>query len=220
MRDDQVKNLPQVPTDHPLRKEWSLRQNSCHRFDKWLQQHYAGQQIRLLDLGCGNGWMAANLARKEGREIIATDLNMEELTQGRRVFSSPVVQFVYADLFQRPFPENHFDVVYLAAALQYFPDLAALSTEILRIVKPGGTVHCIDTPFYPTPIDAAAAAERTQQYYTSQGFPQMAEYYHHHCLPEAEQLGWRSVDRGIYARCLRKLERRSPFPWIILSKEG
>ena len=37
-----------------------------------------------------------------------------------------------------PFPDNHFDMVFTKDAMVHIPDKAALYSEVLRVLKPGG----------------------------------------------------------------------------------
>src|SRR6478672_7573113 len=58
--DDEVKQLPQVPANHPYRDEWKIRAATFMKLRKRLSGKKA--ELDILDIGCGNGWMSNRLA--------------------------------------------------------------------------------------------------------------------------------------------------------------
>ena len=114
--------------------------------------------------------------------------------------------------------DRPFDTIVLASVIQYFPDLPNLLQALRGLLRPGGEIHLVDSPLYP--LDAVPAArERTQAYYTSLGFPEMANHYYHH--PEDALVGlparWLYLPGNLSARLSRWRGRdASPFPWIVI----
>src|SRR5258706_6252182 len=95
--DKVVAQLPSVSSGHLLANEWRARSASASRLTGYL----AGQAkpLTILDLGCGNGWLA-NLLSKTGHRVIGVDQNLHELKQATRVFSSNLnVTFLETDIF-------------------------------------------------------------------------------------------------------------------------
>src|SRR5882757_2465665 len=74
-----------------------------------------------------------------------------------------------------------FDCIVFAASIQYFPSLKKALYKTLSCLKPGGEIHVLDTPFYK-PENLERAKRQTLAYYTSFGYPEMADYYFHHCI--------------------------------------
>ena len=229
--DADVARLPHVPPGHPQAAEWQIRRQSADRLLGYLSR--LGRPQRLLDLGCGNGWLANALACA-GHTVYAVDLNHHELTQGARVFGAhPRLQFMYADVFEARLPLGvplgsapaKLDGVIIAAAVQYFPNVRALIERLFELLEPGGQIHLLDSPFY-TPATVTAARARTQAYYEQLGFPAMLPFYHHHlsgalstfnpvlCLPEkTSRLG-----RWFRFWLDRWRRRATPFPWYVITK--
>jgi hypothetical protein len=54
------------------------------------------------------------------------------------------------------------------------------------LLKPGGEIHIIDSPFYSN-SEINAAKHRSRIYYEEAGFPAMADCYFHHSLQELKQ---------------------------------
>jgi SAM-dependent methyltransferase len=209
--DDYLTVLPNVSSSDPHAGLWRWRAASLDRLLKYLKKQTAGRTIRLLDVGCGNGWMSNRLQLALSAEVWAVDVNKTELEQGARVFSRPGLKFVFADIMQPVLPEQYFDVAVLAGSAQYFPDFSVLVNAMKRVLKPGGEVHIIDTNFYRDEPGRAAAREGTMRYYAEMGVPEMAEYFFHHLY---EETGGVDLNDKLGVRIRQRLMLLSPFPWI------
>ncbi len=213
--DDVVRRLPRVPPDHPRAAEWAARGDSLARLMRPVTRRQ--RPLEILDLGCGNGWLANHLASSLTIHVVGMDLNRRELTQAARVFAdNPRLKFLYADVFGADLPEGSFDLILLANVIQYFPDLPALLRRLAALLVPGGGIHILDSPLY-TPAEVAAARERTHAYYAGLGFPVMAPEYHHH--PTTALAAFQPIVLYDPRAWLNRLARRvgvgrSPFPWI------
>lgn len=92
-----------------------------------------GPGQRILDLGCGDGRLTAELAAT-GAEVVACDLSAEQAAAARaRV---PWVQV--ADATALPYPDRSFDGVLSNAALHWMPAQEPVLSELARVLKPGG----------------------------------------------------------------------------------
>lgn len=211
LSDEAVRGLPFTAPVPALQREWTWRKRSFLRLRRYLSAQYGTQPLRVLDLGCGNGWMSNRLAEQPHWSVWAVDINEAELQQGDRLFARDNLAFVFADVLADALPANTFDLVVMAAAAQYFPDMARLRTALRRVLKSGGVAHCIDTPFYPDTAAQTAARRRSVEYYTGAGAPEMADYYFHHTWPA----GARRMDNAL-DRLLQRVGYLGPFPWIAL----
>lgn len=214
--DELAARLPDLPHSHPLAEEWRARADSAARLTRYLARRK--QPLRILDLGCGNGWLARRLADLPSTRVFALDLFSVELKQAARLFSGPHLIFLAADIFHAPFPPASFDAVILASVVQYFPDLPALLRCLRSFLTPRGEIHLLDSPLYREE-EIPAARLRTRDYYASLGFPEMAGYYFHHPVSRLDGFSPRWLRRpgGLRARLFRALGRVvSPFPWVIL----
>ncbi|MEM9023466.1 MAG: class I SAM-dependent methyltransferase [Bacteroidota bacterium] len=215
--DAQVAQLPAVSSGHPHHREWQMRARSAQRF----AAHIKRTGVRhLLDVGCGNGWFSALVARETGCRVEGWDINSTELAQAARVFPADGLQFCYADLFAVDDPALGFDAVVINSAVQYFPDLHRLLEQLFQWLPSGGAVHLIDSPFYAEE-EVAAARERTQAYYRELGTEGRGDYYHHRTWSELQGLEVEVCydPRTRKQRLLRKLGTvDSPFPWLAIRK--
>lgn len=184
--DDVVRDLPASGkrTAHPA--EWRMRARSLANLLRAFRAQ--GNRLRVLDIGCGNGWMSAAIAA-EGHSVVALDMHGTELEQAARVFADRGVTWCLGDPRDVALPPSHFNAVVFAASLQYFIDLPTLFQRVLPLLGPGGSVHVLDTVLYPDRTAADAAVERSRSYYEALGASEMAGHYHAHCLDDLRAVG-------------------------------
>jgi SAM-dependent methyltransferase len=97
---------------------------------------------RALDVGCGVGDTAEDLARR-GFEVVAFDVAPSAVAQARRRFGKSPVDYRVADLLALPQElEGAFDLVVECYTLQVLPpDARARAVAALRrTLRPGGTL--------------------------------------------------------------------------------
>ncbi|HEX6334156.1 MAG TPA: class I SAM-dependent methyltransferase, partial [Flavisolibacter sp.] len=176
-QDEQVRRLPGINADHPLRHEWALRAESAGRLAGYLSVRKPGSAI--LEVGCGNGWLANFLLSVPGSTVTGIDINTVELEQAKRVFQNERLQFACGS--PEDFRDSLFDVIVFAASLQYFPSAPLVLQAALEMLKPGGEIHITDTAFYSV-VGSITARQRSENYFRAAGEPGMCDFYFHHSL--------------------------------------
>ncbi len=97
---------------------------------------------RALDVGCGGGLLAEELARA-GAETAALDLSPNALAQARAHAAAGGLAVDYrredaaAHAAARP---GHYDVLTCMELLEHVPDPAALLADCARLLRPGGAL--------------------------------------------------------------------------------
>lgn len=218
LEDPVVAKLPNIDPKHPLHGEFALRTLSANRLRNWLDRNEP--DARVLELGCGNGWLLHYLIRDSERTGMGVDINRAELEQAAYVFNHDPALWVLGNVFDPLFPNQFVDVIILASSVQYFEDLRPLIDRLLELLRPGGTIHFIDSHWYRKK-EQETAASRSMEYYQDQGVPAMAQHYHHHTLKSLKGYDWRMAynPHSVKNRLSRKFGQTiSPFPWIILRK--
>ncbi len=100
-----------------------------------------GQQV--LDLGCGPGESAFGMVdqvpglRVTGIDISSTMIGLAKFRQRFMRYQNGV-EFHVGDAMKLPYPDGSFDAVTGHSFLYLVPDVAAVLTETVRVLKPGG----------------------------------------------------------------------------------
>ena len=156
-----ARTLPYV-TSGPLARQWAVRARSweafCRRILRPAQQRAdvrAAGPLRVLDLGAGNGWLA-HRAAVAGAEALALDVRDDRVDGLGAVPSGSPVERVAASFEAIPVRDDAFDVVVFNAALHYAENLSRALGEARRVVRSGGRVAIVDSPFYASSADGDA----------------------------------------------------------------
>ncbi|MDC0609514.1 malonyl-ACP O-methyltransferase BioC [Vibrio sp.] len=95
---------------------------------------------RILDLGCGTGYLAKNLSAR-GAQVVCVDLSEKMLAKAREQIDVENAEFICADAESLPLGDNQFDYVVSSLALQWCDDIAIPLKEAKRVLKVDGEVH-------------------------------------------------------------------------------
>jgi SAM-dependent methyltransferase len=90
---------------------------------------------RTLDLGCGEGRLARDLASL-GHDVVGVDGSPAMIAAARE--AAPELEFHLADAASLPFDDGSFDLVIAFMSLQDIDDLSGAIREATRVLAPGG----------------------------------------------------------------------------------
>lgn len=140
--------------DHePVSGDFSIKMTSMEIFSHFFDP---GNAKLALEIGCGGGFNAALLSAFCGR-LIATDLSSYDhrthslgISVARQLLSKLEVRNV--DLVScsgeaLPFADSVFDFVFSSSVLEHIDDKEMALKEMMRVVKPGGSVVFIIPTF-------------------------------------------------------------------------
>jgi demethylmenaquinone methyltransferase / 2-methoxy-6-polyprenyl-1,4-benzoquinol methylase len=119
------------------------------RWRSFLVSRIPGDAQRVLDVATGTAAVAIELARTEPmRRIVGVDQSPEMLAAGRarveRAGLGDGVELHEGRAEALPFPDEEFDAVTFTYLLRYVDDVSATLRELVRVVRPGGTVAMLE----------------------------------------------------------------------------
>ena len=93
-----------------------------------------------IECGCGKGDTSLFFS-KRGFRTVLQDVSMSGLRIASNNFKEESVpcKLVQGDIFNLSFKGNTFDVVFNLGLLEHIDDIGAVTREMIRILKPGGT---------------------------------------------------------------------------------
>jgi len=106
---------------------------------------------RALDVACGTGDLAIELARRVGPagKVVGADFSDAMLERARE--KSSAVQWEWANALKLPYPDGGFHAATVGFGARNFSDLDRGLAEMARVVRPGGRVVVLEitTPQRP-----------------------------------------------------------------------
>jgi ubiquinone/menaquinone biosynthesis C-methylase UbiE len=104
----------------------------------------------VLDVGCGTGTLAMEVARRTGRagRVVGIDPGTEQIARAhsKAARCHLPIEFQTGVIEQLPFPDQTFDVVLLTLMMHHLPHPLKRQglAEIARVLKPGGRLVIAD----------------------------------------------------------------------------
>jgi phosphoethanolamine N-methyltransferase len=103
---------------------------------------------RILDIGCGIGGPAFEMARTHGARVVGIDLELPLVERAQRAAIAHGLQdqctFRAVEAGRLPFDDRSFDIVISSGAFTQIADKSGILSESLRVLRPGGQLRCYD----------------------------------------------------------------------------
>lgn len=104
---------------------------------------------RVVDLGCGLGWVSRWMREQGASSVLALDISKRMIQRARAATDDSGIEYRIADLETLELPEAAFDIAYSSLAFHYVRDFSRLARQISRALAPGGhLVFTIEHPVY------------------------------------------------------------------------
>jgi len=108
---------------------------SRRRFAIQMIENKLAKGSKILDVGCGTGHLAAELA-KRGYDTWGTDLSAGMVDYARTNYNHD--RYQVADIEKIPFPDNFFDGIVCLGVVEYLASDGPALSEMHRVLRPGG----------------------------------------------------------------------------------
>ena len=133
---DQFRRFEHEGWERVAHKYDSVWSNSTRQFiAPLLDAAEVGPRLRVLDVGCGPGYVSA-AATECGAHSIGLDFSAEMVAIARKMF--PELEFREGDAQNLPFEPGTFDRVLASFSLLHLSDPEKAIAEACRVLKPGG----------------------------------------------------------------------------------
>ncbi len=173
-------NLPYEDVSGRRASEWRVKARSLDA----LERLFARNRLRrVVDLGCGVGWLSYRLAQR-GYDVYAIDVVLDDVlglgAAGVYVRSGVFFERIWGELERPPLTASSVDAVVCNASLHYANDLPRALVEMKRLLRPGGLLVVMNSPVYNDPESAERALtdfrERLRRLGASE---EVVSTYHH-----------------------------------------
>jgi demethylmenaquinone methyltransferase / 2-methoxy-6-polyprenyl-1,4-benzoquinol methylase len=150
---------------------------------KAIRMLQTSQPKLILDVATGTGDFALEALKLNPDKVIGIDISEGMLEVGRRKMKernlTEKIELQLGDSENLPFEENKFDALIVAFGVRNFENLEKGLSEMLRVIKPGGTVVILEF-------------SRPRQF----PFKQFYNFYFKFILPKIGR--WVSSDKSAY----------------------
>jgi 2-polyprenyl-3-methyl-5-hydroxy-6-metoxy-1,4-benzoquinol methylase len=146
-----MESMPSLIDQQRFWNEWNATLRDPKNLNEWsirrgkaivdLVNGLVDGRPKILDFGCGTGWLAERLA--EFGDVTGVDLAERVILDAQA--RAPHIKFLAGDFFQLPLPRAHYDIVVSQEVVAHVPNQAAYIDRAAELLKPGG-YFVITTP--------------------------------------------------------------------------
>jgi ubiquinone/menaquinone biosynthesis C-methylase UbiE len=144
--------LWRMNAQHSALTDWGLKHVP-------IEKHYT-----ILDVGCGGGRTISKLAAAVDGKVYGIDYSEESVAASNRTNARWInkgrVLIQHGSVSELPFPDNMFDLVTAVETHFWWPDVTMDVREILRVLKPGGSLIIIAEVYRGAQTTVARLAEK------------------------------------------------------------
>lgn len=129
-------------------KSWRESGNPYRRYKSEWDRRFVVSALeicdndRILEVGCGYGWISRALWEAASAEWTGIDRSVEMIRRIRTEYPDRGSRALQADARHLPFHEDQFDKVLCTGVLMHIKEYSAVVRELIRVLRPGGVLLC------------------------------------------------------------------------------
>ena len=125
-------NIEKYKSKNPLKKAMVERLNK--RIIDNLVEMTEGEPVRILDAGCGEGFIDSLIINRiPNVEIVGFEFTEEAIAIAKKI--NPTVNYLQGDVCKMPFEDDSFDCVICTEVLEHLSDPEKALKEMLRVSR-------------------------------------------------------------------------------------
>ena len=113
--------------------------SNIEQIDRILEYIPSGDDVHILDIGCGNGKMLGYLQEKNGAYIHGFDYSAQAIQTAKALFPAKS-EFREGIIGEIEYPEESFDVITSMDSMYFAKDMTAFVAQIKKWLKPNGVL--------------------------------------------------------------------------------
>lgn len=119
--------------------------HEARRLHETILKEVPAEAEHLLDVGCGNAWVAEHFCPK-GKTVISLDIASRNPEKALEKYPFLNHFALVADVYALPFRPNTFDCIIAAEIIEHVADPRLFIDQLLKVLRPGGKL-IVTTPF-------------------------------------------------------------------------
>jgi len=135
--------------DSPWRQPY-LARLTFGEIHNLVDEYIFGRRLRILDVGCGRGWLSLELSR-EGHDVLGVDSSKEMILNAKRTMDTDPyknergkLEFQVSDFSQWEHPVESFDLVIFSRSLHHIRQPGKAVRKAHNLLKKDGQIVCIE----------------------------------------------------------------------------
>ncbi len=122
-----------------------VTKNEIRRLHETIINAVPQKALLILDVGCGNAWLAKHFLRKN-KKVISMDISIVNPVKALKENPDENHAALVADVFHLPIKNNTIDCIVAAEIMEHVHDPALFIDNLVEKLKPGGKL-IITTPY-------------------------------------------------------------------------
>ena len=134
-----------IQFDYFAAPQSAATQSELERLHQQILHAIDSKASRVMDLGCGNGWLARALL-PSGKTVISVDISAKNVREVLTRYDNPAHFGLVADAMKLPLNAGSLDCIVASEVMEHSPDPVRFLSELAKALRPGGQL-IITVPF-------------------------------------------------------------------------